>query len=91
MASPAPRELAARFTMHTCRADPHSQRGQTGSQKVGSKALVSAHAQRVSSLLASDKEDAPCQVERGACDAGRGVRGREAGEGGSGNTSGADP
>ena len=45
-----------------------------------------AHAQRVSSLLASDKEDAPCQVERGACDAGRGVRGREAGEGGSGPT-----
>ena len=89
--------LAARFTMHTCRADPHAvqvprsaQPSESRSSLAGSKtqASRSAHAQRMSSLLASDKEDAPCQVERGAC-AGRGMRGREAGEGGSGNTRGA--
>ena len=32
--------------------------------------MVSAQALKMSSLLASDKEDANCQVERGACDAG---------------------
>eukprot|EP00964_Phaeocystis_antarctica_P015502 scaffold8583_cov62-Phaeocystis_antarctica.AAC.1 len=34
------------------------------------------HAQRMSSLLAADKELAFCRVERGACDAGRGARAR---------------
>ena len=37
-----------------------------------SKAGVPAHAQRMSSLLAADREE-PCQVERGACDV-RGAR-----------------
>ena len=37
-----------------------------------------AHAQRMSSLLASDKEFADCRVERRACDAGRGA-GQETG------------
>ena len=49
-----------------------------------------AHAQRMSSLLAGDKKDASCRVERGACDVGRGVRaGRRERAWGSGSTSGA--
>ena len=42
------------------------------------KAEVPAHSQLMSRLLASDKDSAPCRVERRASDAGRGV-GREAG------------
>jgi hypothetical protein len=43
------------------------------------KAELPTHAQRMSSLFASDKEFADCRVEgRGTCDAGRGA-GREAG------------
>ena len=45
------------------------------------KAEVPAHAQRMSSLLAGDKEDALCRVEREACDVGRGVRGPGGGRG----------
>ena len=33
-----------------------------------------AHAQRMSSLLALDREGVSCRVDRGACGAGRGMR-----------------
>lgn len=60
-----------------------------------SKAGVPAHAQRMSSLLAADREE-PCQVERGACDVrgarcAGGARDTQAGERAArGNTSGAN-